>query len=219
MINHRLPLRYDSVNENNIRKQWVEDEWYYSVIDVIGELMGSNPKQAQNYYHVLKNRLYRQDVASFKIIPLKAIASDGKLRKTDFINIEGVNFISNYLYVSLYKLNMRLNIKKDDEVFYFHPKAIEFFVSKGWEVEHHVGLESGGVIDIVARSNMETLVVECKPKLIKSHLYTAIGQVLCYSTEYSPLSKPAIITQELQDDYALNCCKALGIQLFTLSDK
>ncbi len=70
--------------DNKIRKIWdsKKEEWYFSVVDIIGILSGSeNPS---NYWKVLKHRLKdegSQVVTDCNQLKLKAI--DGKMRETD----------------------------------------------------------------------------------------------------------------------------------------
>ena len=68
-----------------IRKIWHDEQWYFSVVDIIYNLTDSpNPK---NYWSVLKNR-DPQTLTVCKSFKMKAV--DGAMRKTDCANTEGV---------------------------------------------------------------------------------------------------------------------------------
>ncbi len=68
-----------------IRKLWHNEEWYFSVVDIIGVLTDS--KDPRNYWKVLKNR--EKQLVTF-CNQLKMLSSDGKNYKTDCANTEGV---------------------------------------------------------------------------------------------------------------------------------
>lgn len=74
--------------EKNIRRIWHNEEWFYSVVDVIGVLTEStNPGV---YWRVLKNRLKKE--GAHEVVTncneLKLPAADGKSYKTDCANNE-----------------------------------------------------------------------------------------------------------------------------------
>lgn len=71
-----------------IRRRWLDDEWWYSVIDVIAILTES--ADPRNYWKVLKYRLNEEggNQTVTNCNQLKMPAEDGKMRRTDCGNIE-----------------------------------------------------------------------------------------------------------------------------------
>lgn len=65
-----------------IRKIWHENEWFFSVVDIVEVLTDSSvPKR---YWSDLKFKLQEEGFEPYdKIVPLKLTAEDGKLRFTD----------------------------------------------------------------------------------------------------------------------------------------
>ena len=205
-------------NGSEVRKLRYDNEWYYSVIDVFADLLQASNNDARNYYHVLKHRFSQsgEEVAP-KVKKLKLKAADGKMRRTDCTNIEGVQILQKRLEINIRNRDGRINRRQDDEVLIFHPKVIEHLEHEGWQVRHHVRLRSGHVIDIVGYHVDKVYIVECKPNLKKS-LYTTIGQVLCYRAEFNESGIPVIACYSTKKNrYARRCCEALGIQIIEIN--
>ena len=77
--------------DKNIRTLWDEDQeqWYFSVVDVIGVLTDSDYQHARNYWKVLKNRLKSEGNETVtNCNQLKMVAPDGKMRETDVATAE-----------------------------------------------------------------------------------------------------------------------------------
>ena len=68
-----------------IRKAWHNEEWHFSVVDVIAILTDST--DPSNYWTMLKKRESQLSTICGKF---KFIAPDGKMRPTDCANTEGV---------------------------------------------------------------------------------------------------------------------------------
>ncbi len=75
--------------DKKIRKTWHNDEWWFSVVDVVGAL--TNSTDPNDYWYRLKKRESEETRTELSTIcrELKLIAEDGKLRETDCVNTEG----------------------------------------------------------------------------------------------------------------------------------
>ena len=76
-------------NGKTIRRKLVEDKWFFSIIDIVGVLTDSTiPKR---YWTDLKTKLEEEGFKAYdKIVQLKLIAEDRKLRETDCADTEGI---------------------------------------------------------------------------------------------------------------------------------
>ena len=72
-----------------IRRTWFDDEWWFSVVDIIGALTQTD--RARKYWSDLKTKLQDEGFeVSEKIGQLKLMADDGKLRLTDCANTKNM---------------------------------------------------------------------------------------------------------------------------------
>ena len=95
MSNRATPKTTDSeahiavFQEQAIRRAWHRNEWWFSVVDVVGVLSGSNI--ARRYWSDLKRKLAQEAGSNQpyeKIVQLKLTSPDGKRRQTDCANTE-----------------------------------------------------------------------------------------------------------------------------------
>lgn len=74
--------------KKEIRRTWQDEKWYFSIVDVCGALSDSeNPKR---YWSDLKRKLLAEGANQTyeKIVRLKMLASDGRMRLTDCADTE-----------------------------------------------------------------------------------------------------------------------------------
>jgi len=73
-----------------IRRIWHEDEWYYSVVDIVAALTDSTTPR--DYWYKMKIRVKEEDGFEPSTVcrQLKMEATDGKMRATDCSKTEGV---------------------------------------------------------------------------------------------------------------------------------
>lgn len=71
-----------------IRKIWYNDQWYFSIVDVI-EILTDSPIP-RTYWSKLKAKIKKESELNPIWVQLKMLSSDGKSYKTDSANTEGV---------------------------------------------------------------------------------------------------------------------------------
>jgi DNA-damage-inducible protein D len=75
--------------EKQIRKIWHNEQWFFSVIDVI-EVLTDSPKP-KRYWTDIKRRSEKESGQGYAFcVPLKMTASDGRQRLTDCAHVEGI---------------------------------------------------------------------------------------------------------------------------------
>ena len=75
--------------DKKIRRTEYNNEWYFSIVDVVAVLTGSSV--ARRYWSDLKRKLNKEEgfIELYdKIVQLKLVSSDGKKYATDCANIE-----------------------------------------------------------------------------------------------------------------------------------
>ncbi|MBU6140156.1 MAG: Bro-N domain-containing protein [Proteobacteria bacterium] len=90
MKTQKLDTQLALFRGKNIRKILHENEWYFSVIDVVAALTDSaNPR---DYWFKIKTRVEAEEKFQLSTIcrQLKLEAPDGKMRETDCANTEGI---------------------------------------------------------------------------------------------------------------------------------
>lgn len=127
-------------NKNQIRTLWdnEQEKWYFSIIDVIQILTDSN--NPRRYWSDLKIKLKNEGSQLYeKIVRLKMLASDGKMRETDVADTEQLLRIiqsipspkAEPLKVWLAKVGYeRIEETEDPEITF--ERAIETYLKKGY---------------------------------------------------------------------------------------
>src|SRR3989338_6769695 len=82
--------------DKKIRRIWHENQWFFSVVDVVGILTDS--VDSKDYWYRLKQR--EKEASGIELstfcCQLKLIAEDSKLRETDCANTEALFRIIQY---------------------------------------------------------------------------------------------------------------------------
>ena len=101
---------------SQIRSMWdnEREEWYFSVVDVIGSLTESN--NPRDYWYRVKKRMSEEEKSELSTICrlLKLKAPDGKMRLTDVADMQGI--INRLLKMAVLSLVMRVNLLKIGQV-------------------------------------------------------------------------------------------------------
>lgn len=74
--------------EKQVRRTWHNEEWYFSIIDVI-EILTDSPIP-RTYWSKLKAKIKKESQLNPNWVQLKMTAADGKSYKTDAANTEGM---------------------------------------------------------------------------------------------------------------------------------
>ena len=87
-VNNELVIFED----RHVRRKWHDEQWYFSVVDVVAVLTDNEHKTARKYWNKLAERLKNEgaDESVTKCLQLKLQAADGKFYLTDCANIEGL---------------------------------------------------------------------------------------------------------------------------------
>jgi DNA-damage-inducible protein D len=73
---------------NEIRKIWYDEEWYFSIVDVVTILSDtSNPNR---YWTDLKRKIQKESQSYDFFVSMKLAGKDGRKRLTDCTNIDGL---------------------------------------------------------------------------------------------------------------------------------
>ena len=71
-----------------IRKTWYNEEWYFSIVDIVVILGDSN--NPNRYWTDLKRKIQKESQSYDFIVSMKLAGKDGRKRMTDCANTEGV---------------------------------------------------------------------------------------------------------------------------------
>ncbi len=92
MNNDKLKTITNLFEGSEIRSVWdsEKEDYYFSVVDVIGALTGGDYNKSRNYWKWLKNKLNKEGSQLVSNTnQLKMTAKDGKIRETDTLDTKG----------------------------------------------------------------------------------------------------------------------------------
>ena len=154
MENNKLETISNLFEDSEIRSVWdsEKEEYYFSVIDVIGALTDSNIPR--NYWSDLKRKLKQEGSQLHEnIVQLKMKATDGKMRETDTLDTKGILRLIESIpsqKAEPFKLWLaKMGNDRIDEV--FDPelainRAVDYYRSRGYD-DNWIKARMTGVVD------------------------------------------------------------------------
>ena len=155
MIDNKLETISNLFEGKEIRSQWNsdEEEYYFSVVDVINALTDS--KNPNDYWYRLKTRMSDEEKSevSTKCRQLKLKSKDGKYRETDVLDTKGILRLIESVpspKAEPFKVWLaNLGSERIDEV--FNPelavnRAVEYYRSKGY-TDEWIKARLNGIVD------------------------------------------------------------------------
>lgn len=154
MENNKLETISNLFEDSEIRSVWdsEKEEYYFSVVDVIGALTDSNIPR--NYWSDLKRKLKQEGSQLHEnIVQLKMKATDGKMRETDTLDTKGILRLIESIpspKAEPFKLWLaKMGKERIDEV--FDPelainRAVDYYRAKGYD-DKWIKARLTGVVD------------------------------------------------------------------------
>ena len=154
MENNKLETISNLFEDSEIRSVWdsEKEEYYFSVVDVIGALTDS--KIPRNYWSDLKRKLKQEGSQLHEnIVQLKMKATDGKMRETDTLDTKGILRLIESIpspKAEPFKLWLaKMGNDRIDEV--FDPelainRAVDYYRSRGYD-DNWIKARMTGVVD------------------------------------------------------------------------
>ena len=154
MGNNKLETISNLFEDSEIRSAWdsEKEEYYFSVVDVIGALTDSNIPR--NYWSDLKRKLKQEGSQLHEnIVQLKMKAVDGKMRETDTLDTKGILRLIESIpspKAEPFKLWLaKMGNDRIDEV--FDPeiainRAVDYYRSRGYD-DKWIKARMTGVVD------------------------------------------------------------------------
>lgn len=154
MENNKLETISNLFEDSEIRSVWdsEKEEYYFSVVDVIGALTDSNIPR--NYWSDLKRKLKQEGSQLHEnIVQLKMKATDGKMRETDTLDTKGILRLIESIpspKAEPFKLWLaKMGNDRIDEVFdpeFAINRAVDYYRSRGYD-DNWIKARMTGVVD------------------------------------------------------------------------
>ena len=155
-MENKLEAITNLFENSTIRSVWdkEKEEYYFSVVDVIGALTNNDYQKSRNYWKWLKNKLYNEGSELVSITnQLKMKSSDGKYYNTDTLDTKEIlrliESVSSPKAEPFKLLLAKLGKERIDEV--FDPelavnRAVEYYRNKGY-TDAWIKARLSGIVD------------------------------------------------------------------------
>ncbi len=180
MVDEERQLTFvEQIEKSLIRRVWHQDEWWFSLVDVISVFAGT--KRARKYWYDLKDKIIREETNKSLLTNIKQLkikSTDGKCYNSDMANLAIVKSI---LQRASPSIGRSLQPTKSEIEKNIEDALANDLRNLGCTVKQQVSCANGRA-DIVTNE----AIYEIKAFLTRDRIYRAIGQLFSYQMNINP---------------------------------